>query len=77
MAKLIINSIEIELQPSKPIARTLQVNDIATLNNRQSDFTATFSISKTANNQKAFSVLKDIFTSWNGWHKFKYTIPKE
>jgi hypothetical protein len=57
MAKLIINSIEIELQPSKPIARTLQVNDIATLNNRQANFTATFSIPKTANNQKAFSLL--------------------
>lgn len=57
MAKLLINSIEIELQPSKPIARTLQVNDIATLNNRQANFTATFSIPKTAKNQKAFSLL--------------------
>lgn len=65
MAKLIINSIEIELQPSKPIARTLQVNDIATLNNRQANFTATFSISKTANNQKAFSLLGMVGTNSN------------
>lgn len=65
MAKLIINSIEIELQPSKPIARTLQVNDIATLNNRQANFTATFSIPKTAKNQKAFSLLGMVGTNSN------------
>jgi hypothetical protein len=65
MAKLIINSIEIELQPSKPIARTLQVNDIATLNNRQANFTATFSIPKTAKNQKAFSLLGIVGTNSN------------
>jgi hypothetical protein len=65
MAKLLINSIEIELQPSKPIARTLQVNDIATLNNRQANFTATFSIPKTAKNQKAFSLLGIVGTNSN------------
>jgi hypothetical protein len=57
MQRLIINNIQIELEPSKPIARTLQVNDIASLNNRQANFTPTFSIPRTANNIKAFEKL--------------------
>lgn len=57
MSRLIINNIQIELEPSKPIARTLQVNDIASLNNRQANFTPTFSIPRTANNIRAFSML--------------------
>lgn len=57
MSRLIINNIQIELEPSKPISRTLQVNDIATLNNRQTNFTPTFSIPRTANNIRAFEKL--------------------
>jgi len=57
MGRLIINNILIELEPSKPIARTLQVNDIANLQNRQANFTPTFSIPRTANNIRAFANL--------------------
>lgn len=57
MSRLIINNIQIELEPSKPIARTLQVNDIASLNNRQANFTPTFSIPRTAKNIRAFAML--------------------
>lgn len=57
MRRLIINNIEIELEPSKPIARTLQINDIASLNNRQANFSPTFSIPRTAKNITAFQKL--------------------
>ena len=57
MSRLIINNVQIELEPSKPIARTLQVNDIASLNNRQANFTPTFSIPRTAKNIRAFAML--------------------
>lgn len=57
MGRLIINSVEIELEPSKPIARTLQVNDIANLSNRQANFTPTFSIPRTAKNIRSFQKL--------------------
>lgn len=63
MSRLIINSIQIELEPSKPIARTLQVNDIASLNNRQANFTPTFSIPRTAKNVKAFAQLGVVGTN--------------
>ena len=65
MSRLIINGIEIELSPSKQLARTLQVNDISTLNNRQTNFTATFSIPRTAKNVKAFSMLGIVGTNSN------------
>ena len=65
MSRLIINGIEIELSPSKQLARNLQVNDISTLNNRQTNFTATFSIPRTAKNVKAFSMLGIVGTNSN------------
>ena len=65
MSRLIINNVEIELSPSKPIARTLQVNDIATLNNRQANFTPTFSIPRTAKNVRAMEKLGIIGTNSN------------
>lgn len=65
MSRLIINGFEIELQPSKPIARTLQVNDIATLNNRQANFTPTISIPRTAKNVRNFAMLGIIGTNSN------------
>lgn len=63
MSRLIINNIQIELEPSKPIARTLQVNDISNLQNRQANFSPTFSIPRTAKNIKAFANLGIIGTS--------------
>jgi len=55
--KLIINNIEIELSDRTDIAQTLQVNDIVSLSNRQSNFTNTFTIPNTAKNINAFSLL--------------------
>lgn len=65
MPKLYINNVEIELEPSKPIARTLQVNDIADITNRQANFTPTIKIPKTANNIKAFVKLGLVGSSSN------------
>ena len=55
--KLIINNIEIELTDKQTISRTIQVNDILTLSDRQTNYTNTFSIKKTANNIKALELL--------------------
>jgi hypothetical protein len=55
--RLIINGFDIELEPDEKIARTLQVNDILSLNNRQSNYTNTFSIRKTDKNKQAFEFL--------------------
>jgi hypothetical protein len=48
-----INGQELEISDSKPIAQTKQVNDIASLESRQSNFTNTFTAPLTANNIKA------------------------
>lgn len=55
--KLFINSFDIDLDESKPIARTLQVNDIANLQSRQSNFSPTFNIPKTQKNINSFRKL--------------------
>ena len=55
--RLIINGYNIELDDSSKISRTLQVNDIADLENRQSNYSATFKIPRTANNVRAFNRL--------------------
>lgn len=55
--RLIINGFDIELEPDEKIARTLQVNDILSLNNRQSNYTNTFSIRRTDKNKKTFELL--------------------
>jgi hypothetical protein len=55
--RLIINGIDIELTDKQTIARTLQVNDILTLSNRQTNYTNTFSIKKTDKNKQTFDML--------------------
>lgn len=55
--RLIINGIDIELTEKQTIARTLQVNDILTLSNRQTNYTNTFSIKKTDKNKQTFEML--------------------
>lgn len=55
--RLIINGFDIELTESQKISRTLQVNDILTLSNRQSNYTNTFSIKKTDVNKQIFQYL--------------------
>lgn len=55
--RLIINGFDIELEPDEKIARTLQVNDILTLSNRQSNYTNTFSIRRTDVNKQTFEML--------------------
>ena len=55
--KLIIKGLELELTPSQNISRTLQVNDILTLSNRQSNYSNTFSIKRTDKNKQAFELL--------------------
>lgn len=55
--RLIINGFDIELEPDEKISRTLQVNDILSLNNRQSNYTNTFSICRTDKNKQAFDLL--------------------
>ena len=55
--RLIINGIDIELTDKQVIARTLQVNDILTLSNRQTNYTNTFSIKRTPKNQRTFDLL--------------------
>lgn len=55
--RLIINEYNIELDDSSKISRTLQVNDIIDLENRQSNYSATFNLPRTANNVRAFKNL--------------------
>jgi hypothetical protein len=55
--RLIINGQDIELTDKQVIARTLQVNDILTLSNRQTNYTNTFSIKRTPKNQRTFDLL--------------------
>lgn len=55
--RLIINGFDIELEPNEKIARTLQVNDILTLSNRQSNYTNTYSIRRTDKNKQTFDLL--------------------
>lgn len=55
--RLIINSFEIELSDKTKITRTLQVNDIINLSNRQSNYTNSFSIPRTQMNIITFQLL--------------------
>jgi hypothetical protein len=55
--RLIINGIDIELTEKQNISRTLQVNDIVSLSNRQSNYTNTFTIKRTAKNERTFELL--------------------
>ena len=58
--KLIINNRTIELKPEQKISRTLQVNDILSLSNRQSNYTNTFTIEKTDVNKQTFDFLGEV-----------------
>ncbi len=62
--RLIINGYEIELGDAK-ISRTLQVNDIISLENRQSNYSATFEIPRTAKNVRSFNRLGVIGSNSN------------
>lgn len=55
--RLVINGYDIELTPTQSIARTLQVNDILSLSNRQSNYTNTFSVKRTDKNKQTFELL--------------------
>ncbi|MFL9845132.1 hypothetical protein [Flavobacterium rhizosphaerae] len=54
---LYINGYKIDLYSSEVIAQTKQVNTIADLNTRQTNYTDTFKVPKTANNVKAFEYM--------------------
>lgn len=54
---LYINGNQIELSDNKPIAQTKQVNDIARLDSRQTNFTNKFTVPPTPNNVKAMNKL--------------------
>lgn len=54
-----INGIRIQT-PKLRIRRTLQVNDLANLRNRQSNFTSNIVVKKTAINKKAFKMLGEL-----------------
>lgn len=58
--KLIINNRTIELDASQKISRTLQVNDILSLSNRQANYTNTFSVKKTDVNKETFDFLDEV-----------------
>lgn len=55
--RLIINGFDVELTESQKISRTLQVNDILTLSNRQSNYTNTFAVKRTDVNKQIFEYL--------------------
>lgn len=55
--KMFIKGIELDLPVGENISRTLQVNDIATLSNRQSNYTNTYSLTLTAKNIRAMDLL--------------------
>lgn len=55
--RLIINNFTIQLSDKTKITRTLQVNDIVSLANRQSNYTNSFSIPRTAHNVIAMQKL--------------------
>jgi hypothetical protein len=55
--RLIIQGQDIELQENQTISRTLQVNDIISLSNRQANYTNTFTIKRTPKNERAFELL--------------------
>lgn len=63
--RLVINGYDIELTPTQSIARTLQVNDILSLSNRQSNYTNTFSVKRTDKNKQTFEFL-GVFGIENG-----------
>ena len=55
--KLFINDIELDLPSNLKIARTKQVNDIGSLNNRQANFTQKIKLPKTKQNRLALNNL--------------------
>jgi len=55
--RLIINNITFELQDKQRIAQTKQVNDILSLNTRQSNFTSTYNLPLTAKNVRGMASL--------------------
>jgi hypothetical protein len=55
--KLIINGFDIELTDKQVISRTLQVNDILKLSDRQSNYTNSFSVKRTPKNERTFELL--------------------
>jgi len=55
--RLFINNIELDLPINFTVARTKQVNDIGSLNNRQANFTQKIKLPKTKKNKTAFDNL--------------------
>ncbi|MEC4048774.1 hypothetical protein OX284_004975 [Flavobacterium sp. SUN046] len=55
--RLYINGEQVDLMPSTSISRTLQVNDISSLENRQSSFTRNIDLPKSPINTKVFNYL--------------------
>lgn len=55
--RLYVNDIELHLPPNFKIARTKQVNDIVTLDNRQSDFSQRIKLPRTIQNENALEQL--------------------
>lgn len=55
--RLFINDFLIELKPDVKIAKTIQSNDIGSVNTRQANYTNTFEIPKTSSNIKALQML--------------------
>jgi hypothetical protein len=57
MIILFINGKQMDLEPNAVIAQTKQVNDVNRLENRQSNYTNTFSLPKTAHNVKVLDYM--------------------
>ena len=55
--RLFINNREIELDSKTKIAQTIQVNDLADIKTRQSNYTNSFKIPRTSKNELAFGLL--------------------
>lgn len=55
--RLYINGKQVDLSPSSIIAKTLQVNDISSIDDRQANFTRNIDIPKTPNNKRIFNYL--------------------
>ena len=71
MIEIIINDEWVDLSPDTVVALTRQANDVGDIQNRQSDFTNTFSLPKTQKNLRIFDYINNIHSE-NG---FPYTQP--
>ena len=60
-----INDVKIDISPTSPISQTKQVNDLAMLSNRQSNYTNTFKIPINANNTRALNKINIVVNQSN------------